>query len=209
MKLSLLTLLLIFTVHSGFPQEAKNFQLEVYSSLASGWWIYTLGNGYGIDRTDFKPKMSFEAKALYKPNRLGFGLGIGYNLLFENSMDAFEDTRAVRSKYLIADDFVKFLTYSGFIEYTLHEGRKLLISPQLTGGGFALETIHPEKDNFNTQWLDLEFGVVNEIIWSSKWSLIVKPQYQVLGISVKQETHPGENHRIYSFGLGAGIRYRW
>ena len=123
-------------------------------------------------------------------------------------MEAFEDTRAVRSKYLIAEDFVEFLTYSAFWEYTIHSGQKLLISPQLSAGGFTLETIHPEKDNFNTQWM-LEFGVVNEIIWSSKWSLTIKPLYQVLGISVKQETYPGEKHRIYSFGLGAGIRYRW
>ena len=100
------------------------------------------------------------------------------------------------------------MTYSGLIEYTIHAGRKLSISPQLTGGGFALETIHPEKDNFDTQWL-LEFGVVNEIIGPSNWSLIFKPQYQVMGISVAQETFPGEKHRINSFGLAVGVRYQW
>ena len=158
--------------------------------MASGWWIYTLGDGFGIDRTDNELKMAFEARAMYKPNRLGLGIGIGYSLLFDNAMEAFEDTRAARSKYLIADDFVEFLTYSAFLEYTIHSGQKLMISPQLSAGGFAIETIHPGKDNFNTQWL-LEFGVVNEILWASKWSLIIKPQYQVLGISVKQETPSG------------------
>ena len=208
MKYPWLTLVLILLSQAAYAQKTSNFQVEITSSLASGWWIYTLGDGYGIDRTDNEAKLSFDAKVLYKPNRFGVGLGVGYSLLFDNSMEAFEDTRAMRSKYSIAEDYVKFLSYYGISEYAIFSGEKAIISPQLMVGGFDLETIHPEKDNFDNQWI-LEFAVNNEIVTSTRWSINLRPFYQVLGISVKQETLPGEKHRIYSFGLGAGIRYRW
>jgi len=189
-----------------YTQESKKFQADISSSIASGWWIYTLGTGAGIDRTDNEPKLTFEASLIYKPNRLGVGLSVGYSLLFDNFMEAFEDTRARRSKYRIAEKQVELLTYSGLMEYLIYSNEKFSLSPQVKIGGFNISTTHPEKDNFDQQWF-WEFGIANEFSINSKWSFVLRPVYQMMAISVKQPLIPGEKHRIFSFGLAGGLRY--
>ncbi len=201
------TLLLIsaLTAHHTAPAQS-NVKLGLSAGIASGWWIYNLGTGSGIDRTDFEPKITFEGEAVYKPKRLGIGLGLGYSFLTDNVMEAFQDTRAQRRKYFIADNVVQFWQYYLQGEYDIYSDGKYALSPQFRIGGFSIETTHPQKDNFNNRSL-MEFSVLNQIVVGKKLELVIRPYYQVLMISVKEELLPGENHRIYSLGLTTGLRY--
>ena len=71
---------LLFTLLIVSNTKAQNnpkFDVGLNSGIASGWWIYTLGTGAGIDRTDNEPKISFELEAVHKPKRLGIGVRSG------------------------------------------------------------------------------------------------------------------------------------
>lgn len=201
-----LILCLFISSFSVLAQSTKVYG-ELSSSAAMGWWIYTPGTGQGIDRTDYEPKLTFEGTILLKVNRVGLGVGIGYSILFDNFMEEFEDTRTQRRKYKIADNYVRFLTYHFLLEYALFEKTKYVLNPQLKSGIFDIETIHPQKENFNHKWF-IEFGVLNEINLSAKLWLTLRPFYQAMMISVKEELLPGEKHRIFSLGISLGIRYQ-
>jgi len=189
------------------PNTGLPIELEFTSGIASGWWIYTLGTGAGIDRTDNVPKISFGTSVVYKPGRLGVGLGLGYSFLTDNTMEAFEDTRAQRRKYRIAENAVRFWEYYLVGEYDLFSNHKYRLTPQVRAGSFNINTTHPEKDNFGNRYL-FELGVLNQIRLDKKLNFTVRPFYQVLKISIKQPSLSGEKHRIYSLGLSFGVRYR-
>ena len=201
-----LIICLVISSISVLAQSSKVYG-ELSSSAAMGWWIYTPGTGQGIDRTDYEPKISFEAAVLVKINRIGIGVGIGYSTLFDNFMEEFEDTRSQRSKYRIADNNVRFLTYHLLLEYALFSKTNYILSPQLKSGVFDIETIHPQKANFNQKWF-VEFGVLNEINLSPKLWFTLRPFYQAMMISVKEELLPGEKHRVFSLGISLGVRYQ-
>ncbi len=187
-------------------QHSDKLHIGVSTGIAGGWWIYTLGTGAGIDRTDYKPKITFEGEILYRLKRFGLGAGLGYSLLLVNTMDAFEDTRAQRRKYFIADNHVQFLLYHLQMEYALFSGLKYVLSPQVRIGGFSINTIHPQKENFDNKMF-IELSAVNEISLSQRLWLTIRPYYQSMLMSVKEETLPGEQHRISSLGLSFGVRY--
>ena len=123
-------------------------------------------------------------------------------------MEAFEDTRAQRLKYLIAENSVKFWQFSLLGEYDLYSGNRYTLSPQVKAGSFSIETIHPEKDNFDNKFF-FELSALNRISLTGNLGLTFRPFYQVMMIQVKQETLPGEKHRIFSLGLALGLRYRF
>jgi len=201
------TLLLVIILSFGVKaQPFEKLQIGVSTGIASGWWVYTLGTGTGIDRTDTQPKITFEGEVLFKFKRFGFGGGLGYSLLVANSMDAFEDTRVQRSKYRIADNYVQLLQYHLLMEYALFSGPKYTLSPQVRIGGFNIDTTHPQKENFDNK-LFIELGAVNEISLSERLWFTIRPFYQAMMISVKEELLLGEQHRIFSLGLSFGIRY--
>lgn len=199
----LLVIILSFGVKAQPPEK---LQIGVSTGIAGSWWIYTLGTGAGIDRTDYKPKITFEGEVLFKFKRFGFGGGLGYSLLLVNTMDAFEDTRAQRKKYRIADNYVQLLQYHLLMEYALFSGPKYTLSPQVRIGGFNIDTTHPQKENFDNK-LFIELGAVNEISLSERLWFTIRPFYQVMMISVNEEQLPGEQHRIFSLGLSIGVRY--
>ena len=198
---------LLLIVSSSQAQNDGNFEVGINTGIASGWWIYTLGTGAGIDRTDNQPKISVEAEVLFKPNKLGVALGLGYSWLLDNTMEAFEDTRAQRSKYLVAEKSVQFWQYYLQTEYDVYQSPSYTLTPQVRLGGFSIDTIHPEKDNFDAQFY-FELGVLNQLALSDKFQLGLRAFYQSMKISVKEENLPGEEHRIFSLGVAAGIRYR-
>lgn len=204
---SIFLLLLINLSISGQSNTASEIQLGLSAGIASGWWIYTLGTGEGIDRTDNVPKISFEVVAIYKPNRLGFGGGLGYSFLTDNSMEAFEDTRAQRRKYAIADKSVRFYEYYIFTEYDVYSDSKFQLSPQLKLGSFGIDTIHPEKNNFKGKFL-LELSTLCQFATSDRLIYTLRGFYQAMMISVDQPKFPGEKHRIFSLGLSFGLRYK-
>lgn len=121
-------------------------------------------------------------------------------------MDAFEDTRAQRSKYRIADNHVQLLQYYLQMEYALFSVSKYTLSPQVRIGGFSIDTTHPQKENFDNKML-FELSAVNEISLSERLWFTIRPFYQAMMIPVKEELLPGEQHRIFSLGLSFGIRY--
>jgi hypothetical protein len=104
-------LVTLILTHNLNAQTNENFSIQAVSGIASGWWIYTLGTGAGIDRTDNEPKVSFEAELIYDLKRLQVGAGAGYSFLSDNTMEEFEDTRAQRRRYSIADKSVNFWEY--------------------------------------------------------------------------------------------------
>jgi len=199
----------LFIIILSFGVKAQPFeklQIGVSTGIASGWWVYTLGTGAGIDRTDTQPKITLEGEVLFKLKRFGLGAGLGYSLLMTNTMDAFEDTRAQRSKYRIADNHVQLLQYYLQMEYALFSGLKYKLSPQVRIGGFSIDTTHPQKENFDNKML-FELSAVNEISLSERLWFTIRPFYQAMMIPVKEELLPGEQHRIFSLGLSFGIRY--
>lgn len=202
------TLVFCFFI-SSFAVLAQSTKVygELSSSVALGWWIYTLGTGQGIDRTDYETKLGFEGNIMVKVHRVGVGVGIGYSLLFDNFMEEFEDTRMQRRKYRIADNQVRFLTYHLLLEYALFTKTKYILSPQLKSGLFDIKTTHPQKENFNHKWF-IELGVMNEINLSDKLWFTLRPFYQAMMISVKEELLPGEKHRVFSLGISLGVRYQ-
>ncbi len=187
-------------------QHSDKLHIGVSTGIASGGWIYTLGTGAGIDRTDNEAKITFEGEIIYKIKRWGLGAGIGYSILLDNTMEAFEDTRAQRRKYFIADNHVQFLQYHLQMEYALFSGSKYTLSPQVRIGGFNIDTIHPQKENFDNKMF-IELSAVNEISLSQRLWLTIRPYYQSMLMSVKEEILPGEQHRISSLGLSFGVRY--
>ena len=201
-------LITLLTISVSNAQSNQKFDVRFSTGVASGWWIYTLGSGHGIDRTDNEPKISFELESVYHYKRLGVGLGIGYSYLTDNSMEAFEDTRAQRRKYLIAENSVKFWQFYLLGEYHLYSNERFTLSPQLKLGTFTIETIHPQKDNFGGKFY-YELSAMNQFTLANNLGLTLKPFYQVMMIQVKQETMPGEKHRIFSLGLACGLRYRF
>lgn len=187
-------------------QHSNKLYIGVSTGIASGGWIYTLGTGAGIDRTDNEAKITFEGEIIYKVKRWGLGAGLGYSLLLDNTMEAFEDTRARRHKYFIAVNQVQFLQYHLQMEYALFSGLKYVLSPQVRIGGFSINTIHPQKENFDNKMF-IELSAVNEISLSQRLWLTIRPYYQSMLMSVKEEILPGEQHRISSLGLSFGVRY--
>lgn len=202
----ILTIILNTIANAQTSDKSGNMEVGFSAGLASGWWIYSLGNGAGIDRTDNVPKIGFDGEVLFKPRRIGIGAGLGYSFLGDNTMEAFEDTRAQRSKYFIADKVVQFWTYYLFAEYDIYTNNKYILSPQVRAGGFSINTTHPEKDNFNSQ-LFLEFSALNQFYLSEQLRFSIRPFYQVMMIPVKEKMLPGEKHRIFSLGLSLGLRY--
>ena len=200
------TLLVIILTLGATAQPSDKLHIGVSTGIAGGWWVYTLGTGSGIDRTDFKPKITFEGEVLYKLKRFSLGVGLGYSLLLVNTMDAFEDTRAQRRKYFIADKHVQLLQYYLQMEYALFPGSKYAFSPQVRIGGFSIDTTHPQNENFHHK-IFFELSAVNEINLSEKLWFTIRPFYQAMMISVKEEQLPGEKHRIFSLGLSFGVRY--
>ncbi len=202
----LTTLLVIILTLGATAQPSDKLHIGISTGIAGGWWVYTLGTGSGIDRTDFKPKITFQGEVLYKLKRFGLGVGLGYSLLLVNTMDAFEDTRAQRRKYFIADKHVQLLQYYLQMEYALFSGSKYTLSPQVRIGGFNINTTHPQKENFDNKMF-IELSAVNELSLSQRLWLTIRPFYQSMLISVKEEILPGEQHRISSLGLSFGARY--
>ncbi|GJM28156.1 MAG: hypothetical protein DHS20C17_07910 [Cyclobacteriaceae bacterium] len=204
---TLLLIILLNTVATAQPSGGSgNVELGLATGIASGWWIYTLGTGAGIDRTDNVPKISFEGVFVFKPHRFGIGAGLGYSFLTDNTMETFEDTRAQRQKYSIANKVVQFWTYYLLAEYDVYSDGRYSLSPQLKAGGFGIDTTHPQKANFKTQFLT-ELSALNKIDLSGGLSLTLRPFYQVMMISTKEDLLPGEKHRIFSLGLSFGVRY--
>lgn len=92
------------------------------------------------------------------------------------------------------------------MEYALFSGLKYKLSPQVRIGGFSIDTTHPQKENFDNKMF-FELSAVNEISLSERLWFTIRPFYQAMMISVKEELLPGEQHRIFSLGLSFGIRY--
>ena len=200
------TICFLLFATAGIAQKPTIF-IGGSAGVSSGWWLYTLGTGAGIDRTDNVPVLTFEAEGLVEFSRFGLGLGVGYGLLFDNVMEEFEDTPAQRRKYAIADKYLEAVQYNLLLEYSLFSNDKYILAPQVKFGGFDLKTTHPEKDNFGDQYF-FELSALNQFRISQKCHFTLRPFYQSKVITVKEAKIPGEQHRIFSLGLSFGVRYQ-
>lgn len=191
---------------AGQKPHAKKVLVELGSGIDLGEWLYFKGsinpqnfNDQGQDYTHYTAHVSLEMSILYCLGKWRLGGGISQSYFFENEMRSYQD-----QEYLIAKNSVKFFKYYSYLEYNLINRNKFTMSPQIRYGGFQVETIHPEKDNFGkkTFW---EIGLMHTL-QIQKLVFFMKPKYSSMKILPKDSIHDGERHKIYGVGLTAGVR---
>jgi hypothetical protein len=193
--------------------ECQNsLKIEFVSGFETGWWVYNKGstddqvaNNLGWDRTRHSIFLPAELSVFYKFDRYKVGGGVNYSMFFVYQMVSSQDTYANPKIYHVADNSVKFLKVNFLLEFDLIQKIRYIMSPLVKFGFFRIDTIHPEKENFGrkTFWT---VGLTNEIRLS-RFSLILRPVFDVLTILPRKEKARNEKHNVYSMGLSLGIRY--
>lgn len=190
--------------------QAQRVALEVSPSGEMGWWIYDKGKDgqhLGYDHTSLAFTGGLETRLLIRVGEKWMvGAEYAFRALVDHDMTRSESPRGNLLEYDIASGSSVNISRLGLeAEYRLMQRAGFAVSPYFKSGLFAIQTIHPEADNFGrkTWW---EMGVNYQFSLGRGVSFLLKPRYNTMRIQPQVPKHPGEKHRLYGLGLGLGLR---
>ena len=204
---------MLFFLDDGIGQNKKtSFAIGIDMGGSGGWWVYHKGsldpsnyNDQGIDKIQFSGFINYGVSFTNKVNAFKLTGVIQQVLLFEDKMRTNLDSRLLNSRYPVSTGSVKFWMYSLETEYDWIKNKYYILSPKVGFGIFSINTLHPEKDNFGKKYF-WKIGINNQVCFNN-YDLLFECNWVSRTILPKTEKFEGENHKIYSVGVQAGIRF--
>ena len=195
-----------------WTQTSSRFELA--SGVEFGWWLHRLGTdtsgGFGergVAKTHHSGTLFLSSSWIWHFKKWGFGPVLQGSLLLEDDMRGPFDSRRRAQRIQIARDnhFVTFVQYGVQVEYQLLRRGAYALVPAYRYGHFQMWTLHPDQDNFG-------YRHFNELVIQHHWHgrkriYLLRMNYKVQRIFLKEPALPDEQHHLYSWGLSLGMRF--